>query len=92
MEYAYRFRIYPIKEQIDKIQRTFGCCRFVYNHYLAERSSRYNEFKETMNYNACSNDMTQLKRRSLGSLKRTLQHCNPRSGILTMRTKTFSVM
>ena len=28
---AYRFRIYPNKEQEKLIHKTFGCCRFVYN-------------------------------------------------------------
>ena len=62
MEYSYRFRIYPTKEQIIKIQRTFGCCRFVYNHYLALRKQVYTESKATMNYKQCSADMTQLKK------------------------------
>lgn len=62
MEYSYRFRIYPTREQENLIQRTFGCCRFVYNYYLAKRSAAYNERRETINYVACSNDMTALKK------------------------------
>ena len=31
---AYKFRLYPNKEQIELINKTFGCGRFVYNHYL----------------------------------------------------------
>lgn len=62
MEYSYKFRIYPTREQENLIQRTFGCCRFVYNYYLAKRSDAYNERKETINYVACSNDMTALKK------------------------------
>ena len=41
MEYSYKFRLYPNKEQEDLIQRTFGCARFVFNHYLAERIEMY---------------------------------------------------
>ena len=37
MEYSYRFRLYPNREQINLIERTFGSCRYVYNHYLAMR-------------------------------------------------------
>ena len=62
MEYSYKFRIYPNNEQIAQIQRTFGCCRFVYNYYLAERKEVYSKRGETMNYYACANDMTVLKR------------------------------
>ena len=43
MEYSYRFRKYPNKEQENLIQRTFGCCRFVYNHFLAERMEQYKQ-------------------------------------------------
>lgn len=61
MEYSYKFRIYPNKSQENLIQRTFGCCRFVYNHYLDKRIKKYEESKETLNYYACANDMTKLK-------------------------------
>lgn len=62
MEYSYKFRIYPNVEQENLIQRTFGCCRFVFNHYLAIRREAWEQRKETMNYVACSNDMTRLKK------------------------------
>ena len=61
MEYSYKFRIYPNKAQEDLIQRTFGCVRFVYNHYLAQRKEIYEQTGKTMNYNACSKDLTALK-------------------------------
>lgn len=37
MEYSYRFRIYPNREQRIQIAKTFGCTRYVYNHFLAQR-------------------------------------------------------
>lgn len=43
MEYSYRFRIYPTREQENLMQQTFGCCRYVYNHFLAERITTYRE-------------------------------------------------
>lgn len=43
MERAYKFRIYPNAEQETLIQCTFGCVRFVYNHFLAERMEQYRE-------------------------------------------------
>lgn len=42
MEYSYKFRIYPNADQQTLIQKTFGCARFVYNHFLAQRISEYN--------------------------------------------------
>lgn len=62
MEYSYKFRIYPNKEQEELIQKTFGCTRFVYNYYLAKRREVYETDGKTLNYNACSADMTVLKR------------------------------
>lgn len=56
------FRIYPTREQENLIQRTFGCCRFVYNRFLAMRIDAYKERGETVNYYACSNALTQLKK------------------------------
>ena len=61
MEYSYKFRLYPNGEQINLIERTFGCCRYVYNHYLAKRQDVYKTSGETLNYYACANDMTKLK-------------------------------
>ena len=31
---AYKYRLYPTEEQKILIHKTFGCSRFVYNHYL----------------------------------------------------------
>ena len=41
MEYSYKFRIYPNAEQQTLIQKTFGCTRYVYNHFLAQRIAEY---------------------------------------------------
>ena len=68
MEYSYKFRIYPNIAQAQQIHRTFGCCRFVWNYYLAKREEIYKQRHETLNYNACSADLTQLKK-SLDWLK-----------------------
>lgn len=62
MERAYKFRIYPNKTQTELIQKTFGCTRFVYNHYLAKRKEAYEQSKQTLNYCACSADLTGLKK------------------------------
>ena len=64
MEKAYKYRIYPTKKQKEIITKTFGCCRFVYNKYLAKRIEMYENSKETFSYVQCSNDMKQLKSES----------------------------
>lgn len=61
VEKAYRYRIYPNKQQKELIAKTFGCCRFVYNKYLAMRIDKYKESKKSFTYNQCANDMKNLK-------------------------------
>ena len=39
---AYKFRLYPTKEQVVYIRKTFGCTRFVYNYCLdLKRKNKY---------------------------------------------------
>ena len=40
---AYKFRLYPNKEQREYFAKTFGCVRFVYNRMLAEKIAYYEE-------------------------------------------------
>lgn len=61
MEKAYKYRIYPNKKQKEIIAKTFGCCRFIYNKYLAKRIEMYEQNKETFSYVQCANDMKKLK-------------------------------
>ncbi len=59
---AYKFRIYPDSNQALLIVKTIGCSRFVFNYFLAERSSAYESQKKTLSYNDCSAMLTQLKK------------------------------
>ena len=60
--YAYKFRIYPTKEQEILITKTFGCSRFVFNHFLAKWDNAYKETGKGLTYNSCSAQLTQLKK------------------------------
>lgn len=57
---AYKYRIYPNKQQEEQIQKTFGCCRFVYNQTLAYRKDRYEQSKKSMNKTSCNNYVNQV--------------------------------
>lgn len=61
MEKAYKYRIYPNKQQKILISKTFGCTRFVYNYYLAKRQEVYDTEGKNFSYNQCSSDLTKLK-------------------------------
>ncbi len=52
---AYKYRIYPNKEQEIQIVKTFGCCRFVYNQTLAYRKDMYEQEKKSVSKTDCNN-------------------------------------
>jgi len=45
---AFKFRLYPNKEQRELIAKTFGCVRFVYNKMLSEKIAHYNDCGESL--------------------------------------------
>ena len=59
---AYKFRIYPNKEQEILIAKTFGCSRFVFNYFLAKWEDAYKQTGKGLTYDACSSQLTQLKK------------------------------
>lgn len=62
MEYSYRFRIVPNKAQREQIAKNFGCCRFVFNHFLAERIETYQNEGKSLSWYEQSRNLTQLKK------------------------------
>lgn len=52
---AYKYRIYPNRQQEEQIQKTFGCCRFVYNQTLAYKKEKYEKDKESLSRIDCNN-------------------------------------
>lgn len=46
---AYKFRLYPNKEQKIMFAKTFGCVRFIYNKMLADKIEYYKETKQKLN-------------------------------------------
>ena len=80
MEYSYKFRIYPNTEQQTLIQKTFGCVRFVYNHFLSQRISEYNEtgksqtrFQQDKMLTSMKKDIPWLKEADATALQYSLQ-------------------
>lgn len=59
---AYKFRIYPNKEQEILIAKTIGCSRFVFNRFLVRWNDTYKETGKGLTYNSCSAELTQLKK------------------------------
>lgn len=46
---AYKYRIYPNKEQQIYFSKTFGCVRFIYNQMLSDKIEYYKETKQKLN-------------------------------------------
>ena len=52
---GYKYRIYPNEEQSIQIEKTFGCCRFVYNQLLAKKIDLYKNEQKSMSKTDCNN-------------------------------------
>ncbi len=59
---AYKFRIYPNREQEILIAKTMGCSRFVYNHFLSLWNEAYTKTGKGLTYHACSAMIPQMKK------------------------------
>lgn len=59
---AYKFRLYPNKEQAILINKTIGCSRFIYNHFLNQWNETYKETGKGLSYGKCSAQLPSLKK------------------------------
>ena len=66
---TYKYRIYPNKQQEEQIQKTFGCCRFVYNQALVHRKALYEIEKKSMSKIDCNNFVNQNLKKEYEWLK-----------------------
>jgi putative transposase len=58
---SYKYRLYPNKQQELLINKNIGCCRFVFNHYLAQKIKLYKLNKKSLTYNQCANNLKDFK-------------------------------
>lgn len=61
MQKAFKVTLIPNHNQQVLINKTIGCARFVYNRFLALKKL-YASVGKTLNYNACSQQLTILKK------------------------------
>jgi len=62
MHKAFKFRLLPTKEQEVLLAKHFGCSRFIYNYFLAEKQKHYLENKTTLNFNQCAGNLVAKKK------------------------------
>lgn len=66
---AYKYRLYPNKQQEEQIQKTFGCARFVYNQCLAYKIDKYKNEKISLSKIDCNNWKNQYLKKEYEWLK-----------------------
>lgn len=66
---AYKYRIYPNKQQEELIQKTFGCVRFVYNQCLAYKIDKYKTEKVSLSKFDCNNYKNRVLKKEYEWLK-----------------------
>ncbi len=59
---AYKLKIYPTDTQRELIEKTFGSTRYIYNNFLAERKSKYEENKTKISVYEQLKELINLKR------------------------------
>src|SRR5690625_910906 len=59
---AYKFRIYPNREQSVLIAKTIGSARFVYNHFLHLWNETYLKTGKGLSYHSCSAMLPKMKK------------------------------
>jgi len=79
---AYKFRLYPTKEQEILINKTFGCTRLVYNYYLNMKQELYKQNKKTI---SCYETIKDLK--NLSNEKQFLKEIDS----IALRTTLFDL-
>jgi putative transposase len=59
---AYKYRFYPTGDQKRILAQTFGCCRYVYNWALRERTDAYYQRSERLYYEGTAGRLVLLKK------------------------------
>ena len=58
---AYKFRMYPNKEQKTSLEKHFGCVRFIYNYGLNYSNEQYKLNKKSFSWLEIANNIPKLK-------------------------------
>lgn len=55
-------RLYPNKDQMNYLANCFGCCRYIYNHFLHETSEQYKVDGTFLWYEDFQNAIPEMKK------------------------------
>ena len=59
---AYRYRLYPNKEQQELINKHIGCCRYIYNYGLEKKIKAYQSNKKAISRFDIQRELPMLKK------------------------------
>src|SRR5437763_16961565 len=58
---AFKYRLYPTKQQEQALLKTLALCRVLYNASLVERKEAYRMSEVTITYNQQANQLPEMK-------------------------------
>ncbi len=61
---TYRYALLPTKEQQVLLNKHFGCVRFLYNYFLQEKITQYEETQTSDNYYEQAAKLVELKKQA----------------------------
>lgn len=61
INYSYKFRLYPNNVQKRLLEKSFGCTRYIYNHFLAKSIEDYEKTGKSFSGYKYIKEITQLK-------------------------------
>jgi putative transposase len=59
---AFKYRLYPNKEQAEKIDKNIGCARWIYNYALTKKMKAWNSEKKNLSRYDIQKDLPELKK------------------------------
>src|ERR671925_343467 len=59
---SFKYRVYHTPEKQHILARTFGCCRFIYNWALRQKTDTYYNEQQRLYYKDLSERLTELKK------------------------------
>lgn len=65
---SFKYRLNPTKSQIVQMEKTFGCCRYIYNWALDRKIKAYQESKKSLSAIDLCKELTLLKQKRRSSL------------------------
>ena len=88
---AYKYRIYPNKEQQELINKHIGCCRYVYNLCLEKKINAYKTSKKSISMFELKKLLPILKKEQETSFLKEVNSLSLQAAIINLDNKDYLV-